>query len=158
MKASAARKAHKSSADTTATINPFSNPAIPKEAKGKPPIGFVACPIDDPLAYGLIVEGDCLHPLIQDGDFAIVSPLADVVEGTIVAFSFLDGRQGSIKRLAHLPPKPHPDDEIEELIRVEMDNPPKTFFLSRSVLDKMHAVVGVVRKGEFIAIDQAEVA
>jgi len=121
-------------------------------------MGFVACPVDDPLAYALIVDGDCLSPLIQDGDFAVVSPLADVVEGTIVAFSFLDGRQGSIKRLTYLPPKPHPDSEIEELIRVEMDNPPKTFFLSRSVLDKMHAVVGVVRKGEFIALDSKEVA
>ena len=138
-----------SSADTSVLLNPI----LPTSLKDRPILGTVQVPKNDPLSYGLIVKGNCMAPEIVDGDTIVVSPSTDVTVGMIVAFSFRDGRMGAVKRLTHLPRPPKPDDEVEVLIRVEMNNPPQTYFLPWSAIDKMHAVNGVVRGGEFIAIE-----
>ena len=55
--------------------------ALPKALQGKAPLDYVKAPVTDPDAYALIVEGDCMKPLIHHGDIAIVTPHADAAGG-----------------------------------------------------------------------------
>src|ERR1051326_8621530 len=71
-------------------------------------------PIDDPLAYGSEVRGDCCAPAIQDGDIAMFSPSTAVKAGMYVGLFFKSGER-ALKRLTFLAPPFKPGDEVSHL-------------------------------------------
>jgi hypothetical protein len=126
---------------------------FPSQFKRKQPVGTVMVPLEFKGSYAVIAEGQCLGDLIRDGETIIISPSKKVEPGMIVALGFLDKRQSVIKRLVSpLFIAPGADDNIEHLLAVEMDNPKKRFFIKPSSLEFVHAVVGVMRDGEFVNI------
>jgi hypothetical protein len=111
---------------------------------------------DDPNIYAMIVQGDCLEPVVRDGDSVIVSPGSTVEGGQIVHIKLKNGAQG-LKRLTNaLPPvigRALPTgSEVAYMIGCEMLNPPKQFFLEASDVESVRAVVGLIRKGKFVAV------
>jgi phage repressor protein C with HTH and peptisase S24 domain len=126
--------------------------ALPAYMRDKKPITTVEIPANlDPLAYAMGCKGDCLAPLIMDGDTIVCSPSTKPKPGMIVAFSWKGGQQGTVKRLV---------SELfgvnkgncQLLITVEMDNPRKQFFFDPTKIDKAHAVIGIVRDGKYISL------
>jgi hypothetical protein len=112
---------------------------------------------DDPNLYAMLVRGDCLNPVVRDGDHVIVSPATPAKGGQIVHIRRTDGMH-TIKRLINaLPPvlgRALPKgSEIAYLVGCEMLKPPKRFFLEASKVEFARAVVGLIRKGKFIALN-----
>lgn len=126
---------------------------LPAILKDREPIGHVRVPIEDTSAYALRVRGDCLSPVIRHDDQIVCSPAVKLAKGMYVAISFKNGAEGKVKILDFIPPPPHPDDEITMMYRVRQTNPPASYFIDPDKIDCIHAVVGVVRKGKYIALE-----
>ena len=110
-----------------------------------------------PDAYGAPLHGDCLEPVMCDGDMALVSPteLPDV--GDLVVLYHVKGGTPWLKRLVMAPLVPvglplHPDSDVVPMVAVEMLNPPKQFMFGSDQLRAMHKVVGLIRKDEVEAL------
>jgi len=113
----------------------------------------IAVPVHDPEAYAIICEGNCLAPLIRDGETVVLSPSTKVEKAMIVVMNFKDGRQSKIKRLADDPPRPpQAADEVEFLWMLEMDNPRRPFFVLQEDVESVHAVAGVLRDGKWLPL------
>lgn len=128
---------------------------IPKTIRDQKIVGTHAWPpgVDDPDAYAVKCEGDCMAPEILDGDVAVVSPAVPVERGMIVTINFKDGGRGSIKRLlSDLPPPAGKGDEIERMLAFEMLFPPKKLLARSSKIEVMQACVGVYRGKEYISL------
>jgi len=135
------------------TLGDTGKPTLPTKLKGKKPIGHVSVPVEYSDAYALQVRGDCLAPTIRDGDQIVCSPSVKLAKGMYVAISFKSDAEGKVKVLDLIPPPPHPDDEIRVMYRGRQTNPPAYYFIDPEKIDCIHAVVGVVRKGKYIALE-----
>jgi len=150
---STSKRPRAQSAKQAVNVEKARNKLLPAIMRDKSPIGTVQCPPNiDPLSYGVNCIGNCLSPLIVDGDIAICSPSAKAMPGMIVAFTDKAGHQGVLKRLVSDLYGENKNGNCQQMIVVEMDNPPKRFCLDPSRIDKAHVVVGIVRRGEYIVI------
>jgi hypothetical protein len=71
----------------------------------------------------------------------------------IVGVSYHDGRQPQIKRLASdLPEPPNLPANVERTIVLEMDSPREQFIVAWRQVERVHALVGVVRGGIYLPI------
>jgi hypothetical protein len=129
--------------------------ALPRYFADKRVLGTFRSPIDDPGGYGATVDGDCMAPLIRNGDLVVVSPAMAVRKGAIVTITFKNGRKPIVKRLAEDLRKPHPGDEVVFLVAVGMLNPPRRMFIDPAEIDCIHAVAGVMRADEWIPLPEA---
>ena len=130
--------------------------AVPEQIRGNRIKRQVMVPARYAGAYGVGVDGDCLAPAILDGDTAVLSPAIKPQPRMVVAVFFKDRRQPVVKRLTFsLPPLLSTrGGNAQFIVIVEMDNPPRTFAIPSSEIDVVHACVGVVRNGAYIALPQ----
>ncbi|HEY5336938.1 MAG TPA: hypothetical protein VIJ85_01945 [Rhizomicrobium sp.] len=127
--------------------------ALPASIRDVAQRGTVPNVINDPLAYGSIVQGNCLAPVICDGDVALFSPSLKVKTGMFVGIFFKNGHRW-VKRLTSKPPTPmRPRSNCRVLMRVEMTNPPETFFCDPDAIESLHAIAGVFRNGVFTSLN-----
>jgi hypothetical protein len=135
------------------SITPKLPRARPASIRNVAPRGTVPNVINDPLAYGSTVQGNCLAPVICDGDVVLFSPSLKVKKGMFVGIVFKNGHRW-IKRLTSEPPTPmHPENNCRVLMRVEMTNPPKTYFCDPAAIENFHAVAGVFRNDVFTSLN-----
>ena len=149
-------------ADTHSITKPRKRTArpagLPVQLRDKTVISHVMAPVKDPAAYSMQADGNCLAPTIKNDDHIVVSPAAKLRNGMIAVIWFVDGRQPIVKRLVTVPPaggfKPaHPGDEISRVLIVEMDNPPKQFFIPAAKISVVQAVVGIVREKTWLPLN-----
>jgi hypothetical protein len=83
----------------------------------------------------------------------LFSPSLKVKKGMFVGIVFKNGHRW-IKRLTSEPPTPmHPENNCRVLMRVEMTNPPKTYFCDPAAIENFHAVAGVFRNDVFTSLN-----
>ncbi len=134
--------------------------ALPKEIFDRPrPVE--ADFIDDlsflPNRYGLVCVGDCLDPLVPNGETILVDKTEPYAPGDlVVVFRKREctpgGKfQGLVKRLVMAPPswvkfpcRDHPQSELAALVVVETLNPPAQFAYRCADLLGIHKCLGVM--------------
>ncbi len=101
--------------------------------------------------YALVVEGNCLHPEIGDGDTVVIDPATWPQPGDFVAIHFNTGAQPIVKRLVDkVYPRNfqiHPEDEVEFTFRIEMLKPHKVLRARCWLVAAIHRVVPVLPMG-----------
>lgn len=119
------------------------------------PTGFCKRPagLADPHAYGLTVRGNCLSPIVRDGDTVVISPNEKPRARMLVALHLVGKTEPLIKRLvSEFHPPPRLGEDVEFAIEFEMDNPPRGFMVPASKVSHCHPVTGLYRKGRYIPI------
>ena len=125
-------------------------------------IGSVRLPL--PLPDGVEAEdcyatqliGDCLEPVINDGDRIVAAQGAHPKNGDYVVLWFKDHETPHVKRAVMMPPKElmklSPKSEVMPIIVVEQINPPRTYSTTLDKIEGLHLVIGVARAGSDEAV------
>lgn len=128
---------------------------IPAQIRNRKPIGYETVPTADPDAYIVIVDGNCLAPLLQHDDKVVLSPATKLLGGMIARiWPRKEGQRPTLKRLETVPPPggfppAHPEDEIAHGLVVSQQNPPRRFWLDAAHISAVHAAVGRIRGGSY---------
>ncbi|HEY1709594.1 MAG TPA: S24 family peptidase [Rhizomicrobium sp.] len=113
----------------------------------------------DRHGYVIGCDGDCMAPDLQPGDAVLISPAMKVRPGMIVALTIKGAPGGALKRLVTALPPPLPaGGECEPAIVLQMDRPLTTMAIRAHRIDRIHAAVGVVREGRYVALAPRVVA
>lgn len=99
--------------------------------------GYIEFPSRDPMAYALRCRGDSMMPRIKNGEFVIVEPNSEPINGDEVLVKSVDGRV-MVKTLLYI------RDDMVHLMSVNESHPPQSMPL-RDV-EKMHLVAAIVKK------------
>lgn len=99
--------------------------------------------------YGQRIVGDCMAPLVRDGDTVVCDPAADYGAGDLVVLYFRDGdgSRAIIKRLSMSvwekvwPLKLHPDNELLSLVCFEQITPGRQYNLRGDCILGIHKVI-----------------
>lgn len=113
------------------------------------PLGHVEAPEAlGPNAYGVICRGDCLAPVINDGDTVICDPDAEPASGDYVNVWWKGADSGpSVKRLAFaLPPRSlwgalDDSDDLEGMLFCDQHNPSLRLSAPFAQIEAVHKVV-----------------
>jgi hypothetical protein len=132
---------------------------LPKSVRDREPLGYVDMPAEVAAGlnhYILQVRGECLAPYVLDGDRIVLSPVVELERGMIAAIFSHDGA-AAIKRLATVPP-PKPwtlseDSECGYLLGMNQHNPPRGYWVPLERVEEVHAAIGVIRDGAYIALE-----
>ncbi len=111
-----------------------------------------------PNIYALRLEGDCMHPTIQDGQLAVLSPLAPIEPGDFVGVFFKDRLHDFrncnviIKRLVMAPWQGYQfgipiKGEVTPLMIIEQLNPIKRYRVDCCDVLAVHKVLGTYEPG-----------
>jgi hypothetical protein len=126
---------------------------LPKYLVGQRTTGTVLVPSSLAGGYVVLAGGDCMAPTVRHDDRLVFHPDVRVERGMIVGVSYRDGRQPHLKRLASDLPEPADlPANIERMILLEMDNPRQQFIVAWRQVERLHALVGVVRAGAYVSI------
>jgi hypothetical protein len=126
---------------------------LPKFLQGAPLSGTVLVPLSLAGGYVCLAEGDCMAPTVRHDDRLVFHPRARIARGMIVGVSYHDGRQPQVKRLASDLPEPADlPPNVVRAILLEMDNPRTQFCVAWTQIERVHALVGVVRDGMWIEL------
>jgi phage repressor protein C with HTH and peptisase S24 domain len=105
--------------------------------------------------YLVAVNGDCLEPVVHNGEVIAVEPVLPKA-GELACFFFKGQDNGSVKRLLNdvsgFPV--HPDSTVVQLIRVQQLNPPKCFHCTADQVEAIHRVVQVRRDDQWLSIER----
>ena len=109
-----------------------------------PSRGPLVEPPTDPL-YIVIVEGDCMKPVLNDGEMAVIeNRLPDPGEVGVIFFN--DGQQPLVKRIETLilNSTHHPESEVTQLVYFSQINPERLYSLSADRISGYHTVTGTL--------------
>jgi hypothetical protein len=119
--------------------------------------------------YGLILSGDCLHPVFKDGEKVAFDRAAPLEVGCYACLYYRPelvkpGRLGlALKRLVTAVPyhvtfpyHVHPESEVANIIIVEQHNPPHRWVVECKWLLAVHRCIGSVTDPKVRAQLEAE--
>ncbi len=97
--------------------------------------------------YALLLAGDCLDPIIKDGDYCVCEPSMDFGTGDfVILWPKNPAKIPVIKRLVMAPPRDwqkwtHPESEAVPACIVEMLNPRRQLRVNLGSIAAIHRVV-----------------
>jgi hypothetical protein len=128
---------------------------LPKSVRDREPLGYVDMPAEvaaELHRYILRVRGDCLAPHVRDGDGIVISPVVDLERGMITAVFSHTGRS-SLKRIATVPPPKPWALSAGSMLEINQQNPPRWYWVPLDTVEEVHAAIGVIRDGTYIALE-----
>jgi hypothetical protein len=103
----------------------------------------------DPDLYALNVTGDCMAPMIEDGDRVLCSPAHKPEPGNVVAVWLKDGRI-SVKGFFSLPPRGlecfAPGSEVQGALLLQTLNPQAMVTIGTEEIAAIHVVTHVIKQ------------
>lgn len=98
-----------------------------------------------PGCFVVVLDGDCLEPLVFHGAQALVAPAMPIRAGDLVLlWPKQTGQQPKVKRVVTCPTTGwetwHPDSEVEPVIIVEQLKPPRQFAIRTTLLSAIQRV------------------
>jgi len=107
-----------------------------------------------PQGYVVTVRGDCLSPVVRDGEVISGEPVLPD-SGELACFYFKGQETGAVKRLMtnlHRMFPVHPESEVVICVQSAQFNPPKRYQAWGNKLDAIHRVRWVMRNGEWLLL------
>ena len=143
-----------------ATDIPTTNP--PARLQNANIIGSVRLPaplpdgVDAEDCYATQLIGDCLEPVVYEGDRIVAAQGAHPRNGDYVVLWFKDHETPLVKRAVMIPPadlmKVGKGSDVVPIIVVEQLNPPRQYSTTVDKIEDMHLVIGVARAGSEDAV------
>ena len=131
---------------------PAGAPSRPAWLAIRPVKGTISVPRDVvhryPDAYAVQIEGNCLSPILNDGDKILASETAPLLVGDPVVVFPTGGHQPLVKILqTEIEPwmmKLSPKSEVMPLVFLGTLNPPKGLMIGVDKIEAIHGVLGFV--------------
>lgn len=113
-----------------------------------------------PRHYALLLDGDCMQPVVPDRAVGVMDKKAKFEPGDAVCIWFRpermapSGHRAWLKRLTTnlpsfvtFPYREHPDSEMQAILGCEQINPPRRFWLPCTDIMAVHKVIGFLPPG-----------